>query len=453
MTSRAFLTAFLAVLPFAIATAQDWSELATLSFTPIVSDRPVAAGTSGSTTSPAVSASAEDDRAPAQVIARIEAAVSAIDSEKLENGEYSPALLPLYRTLAGIYLEIDGYGDAIDVLEQAQQVVRRHQGLYSLDQAGLIEEMIDIDLAVTPNEESLEREDVLRELVERNPGDPRNAGILTRMAGRQQDVADYVLIHGVEPELTLNVSMNGLNPGRSSPPTARSIAGSMLRQARASYGYAMRAALYDGQAELSQLFELEDSIIDTYYFELMNPQLRRGWGPSRGQGAGSLYAGATNTLEAKLSNIRRFSGSPEAITRALIEIADWDLMFRRFGHAMKGYQDALDYLRAESGDEQRVAAIFSPEAPVPLPALASNANVYDGKGNVHGFFDVEIEINRFGGVRDIVVTGRSENATDAIERRLRRFVYLSRFRPRYVNGEWRRTDRFALRYDFGYTSS
>lgn len=453
MTSRAFVTAVLAVVPGAVATAQDWSELATLSFTPIVSDRSLAAGATGATTSPSVSASAEDERAAEQVIARIEAAVAAIDSEKLENGEYSPALISLYRELAGIYLEIDGYGDAIAVLEQAQQVVRRHEGLYSLDQAGLIEEMIDIDMAVTPNEESLERENVLRELVERNPGDPRNAGILTRMAGRQQDVADYVLIHGVEPELTLNVSVNGLNPRRRSPPTVRSIAGSMLRQARASYGYAMRAALYDGQAELSQLFELEDSIIDTYYFELMNPQLRRGRGRSRGAGAGSLYAGATGTLEAKLSNIKRFSGSPEAVTRALIEIADWDLMFSRFGHAMNGYQEALNYLRAESGDEQRVAAIFSPEAPVPLPALASNANVYHGRSNVQGYFDVEIEINRFGGVRDIEVTGRSGNATDAIERRLRRFVYLSRFRPRYVNGAWRRTDRFALRYEFGYTST
>lgn len=453
MTSRVILTAVLAVVPGAIAMAQDWSELATLSFTPIVSDRAVAARTTGASTNPSGSASAEDDLAAAQVIARIQAAVAAIDSEKAENGEYSPSLIPLYRTLAGIYLEIDGYGDAIDVLEQAQQVVRRHEGLYSLDQAALIEEMIDIDLAVTPNEESLERENVLRDLVERNPGDPRNAGILTRMAGRQQDVADYVLIHGAAPELTLNVSMNGLNPRRSSPPTARSIAGSMLRQARASYGYAMRAALFDGQAELSQLFELEDSIIDTYYFELMNPQLRRGWGPSRGQGAGSLYVGATHTLEAKLSNIRRFSGSPEAVTRALIEIADWDLMFSRFGHAMQGYQDALDYLREESGDDKRVAAVFSPEAPVPLPALAANANVFDDQSNVRGYFDVEIEINRFGGVRDIVVTGRSENATDAIERRLRRFVFLSRFRPRYVNGEWRRTDRFALRYEFGYTAS
>lgn len=442
----------LGVLPAALVTAQDWSELNTLSFTPVVSERAIADGTAETARNLPGQDSARDEPPAERVIARIQAAVAMIEAELADNGAYSPDLIPLYRTLADIYLEIDGYGDAIDMLEQAQQVVRRNQGLYSLDQADLIEGMIEIEMAITPSEQSIERETDLRELVQRNPDDARNVGILTRMAGRQMDVVDYLLINGIVPELTLNVSaVNRLAPFRSAP-TASSMAASMLRRSRSSYRAAMRAALSDEQAEISQLFELEDNLIDSFYYELMNPKLRRGTGVYFGR-AGSLYSGGAGVLGAQLTNIQRFSRTPEAVAAAMIEIADWHLMFGSFGRAMGDYQEALAYLRAESGDEERVAAVFSPARPVPLPAFVPNANVYDDLSNVRGYFDVEIEINRFGGVRDVNVIGQSGNATAAIERRLRRFVYQSRFRPRYMDGQWQSSDRFVLRYEFGYRTS
>jgi hypothetical protein len=447
MTARAALAVFLAAAPAAIAAAQDWSELRTLVFTPVIAER---SGTP-SFESAASGPTNADEAPPARVIARIQAAVAAIEAEQAANGEYSPGLIPLYRDLAGIYLEISGYGDAIAVLDQAQQVIRRNEGLYSLDQADLIEAMIEIEMAVTPSEQSLEREAYLRELVQRNPGDSRNPAILTRMAERQLEVADYLLVNGVEPTLTLNVGP-AIGFGRSaSPPTARALAGSMLRQARSSYSAALRSALNGGDAELAQLFELEDSIIDTYYFEIVNPGLARGSMPYRGPRVGSAYRGAIRTLEAQRSNISRFSDRPEAVAAATVEIADWHLMFNAFGLAMATYQEAMDHLIAEGGSTRSVAAMFSPETPVPLPASVSQANVFSGLSDVHGYVDVEIEINRYGGVRSVEVTGGSDNASDVIQRYLRRFVYQSRFRPRWIDGEWQREDRFVQRYAFGYS--
>jgi hypothetical protein len=97
--------------------------------------------------------------------------------------------------------------------------------------------------------------------------------------------------------------------------------------------------------------------------------------------------------------------------------------------------------------------MFSPQTPVPLPALASQANVFSGLSDERGYIDVEIMINRFGGVRSVEVKGGSDNASEVIQRHLRRFVYQSRFRPRWVNGEWQREDRFVQRYEFGYSRS
>jgi len=447
MTARAMLVSVLAAAPAAMAVAQDWSELRTLVFTPVIGERSGAP----SFQSAANGAANPTEEPPARVIARIQAAVAAIEAEQTANGEYSPDLIPLYTELAGIYLEISGYGDAIGLLEQAQQVIRRNEGLYSLDQADLIEEMIEIEMEVTPSEQSLEREAYLRELVQRNPGDSRNPAILTRMAERQIDVADYLLVNGIEPTLTLSVGP-AIGFGRPrSPPTARAMAGSMLRQARSSYSAALHSALNGGDAELAQLFELEDSIIDTYYFEIANPSLARGSMPYRGPRVASAYRGAIRTLEAQRNNISRFSDRPEAVAAAIVEIADWHLMFNAFSLAMSTYQEAMDHLVAEGGSSRSVAAMFSPETPVPLPALLSQANVFSSLSDVHGYVDVEIEINRFGGVRSVEVTGSSDNASEVIQRHLRRFVYQSRFRPRWVDGEWQREDRFVQRYEFGYS--
>jgi hypothetical protein len=272
------------------------------------------------------------------------------------------------------------------------------------------------------------------------------------MAGRQMDVARYVLIHGIPPQFSLNVNVgvgSGV-PRFSSRRTTRSVAASMLRQARVNYGSAMQVAMFDDEIDMTQLFELEDRLVDSYYFELMN---RGRSGSGQSYWGNGLYSGAVNLLQARLSNIRNYSGTPEAVAAALVEIGDWQLMFGAFGSAMSIYEQALGELQDGRVGEDRVAAMFSPERPVPLPAVASNANVFHELSDVHGYFDVEIEINRFGGVRDVIITGQSPNASDAIERRLKRFVYGNRFRPRHLDGEWLAKDRFTMRYEFGYASS
>jgi tetratricopeptide (TPR) repeat protein len=436
-------------LAVATASAQTWSQLGTLVFTPIDPNTTLAgrhaAAIPSRSTDPA-------EPAPAFVIARIRAATDAIEAERAMNGEISVGLVPLYMDLAGIYLDVSGYSDAILALEQAQQIVRRQQGLYSLDQADILEQIIEIESEFAPTEGSV-REPDLRELVQRTPGDPRNVDILTSMAARQMEVVDYLLVNGLPPTLDLNVSMS-LAPGMGrwgSPLTARAMAASILRQARANYGMALMEAKDGGRGGLSLLFELESSIIDTYYYELMNPQLRRS--PRYGRPGGRLYGSGIRALETRLSNLQTFSGSPEAVADVLLEIADWYLMWGAFGTAMDKYEEALAYLRAQDIGDERVAAVLSPDTPVPLPANVANANVFSNLGDEHGYFDVEIEVNRFGGVRDLRITGWSPNASKSIERRLTRFIYQSRFRPRYENGEWQQSDRFGLRYEFSYATS
>ena len=223
----------------------------------------------------------------------------------------------------------------------------------------------------------------------------------------------------------------------------------MLRRARSSYATAQIEAMAKPDTQITQLLELEDSIVDTYYFELMNGELRR----SNPFAGAQLRFGGLRALEAKVQNAYLYPGTPEAIARAEIELADWNLLFNSFGYAMVSYEKALAKFRSRGGDESQVAALFSPATPVPLPAFIPNTSVFGEEHNVRGTIDVEIEVNRYGGVRDVSVVDASGNASDAVQKRLRRFVYRSRFRPRFVDGDWQRSDRFVQRYEFGYTQS
>lgn len=459
MIVRTFLSLILAAVPYALASSQDWSELDTLTFTPSPYRDSAAVLSSDAGQSSGRSSSAPENEPAADLpaadffVSRVRTALEDIEAYQAEYGPHSLGLVPLLRTLADIHQGLGDFGEAISVLDRAQDIVRRWEGLDSLDQAEIIEQIIAIRMAIAPNEESIDEETHLRELVRRNPADPRNVGILVNMAGRQMDVVRELLINGLPPEIAINVNVfDSGNSRQFSPPRdARSMAASILRRARSTYGSAMREAIAANSADISELFELETSVIDTYYLELMNMRFRRGGQSYRG--AGQLFYQGNGALEARLENTQRYRDTPEAVTRALVELADWQLMFGAFGHALDRYEEIAADLRARGGNEALVDAIFSPAVPVPLPALPANASIVGGRNDVQGYVDVEIEINRFGGVHYVKVTGQSDNATASIERRLKRFVYQTRFRPRYVDGEWLREDRFNLRYVFGYSSS
>lgn len=462
MPVKVIAVLLLVAVPGAIAGAQDWRELDTLTFRAVRTE-PVALGRGASVQSDGDSARADSasrgetagtgaDNSDA-LLSRMRTALEGIEAEQSLNGENSPGLVPMLTELAAIYHETGDYGDAIAALEQAQLNVRRSEGLYSLEQALVIERMIEIQMEIAPTEQATELEMRLRDLVRRNPGDPRNIDIMTDMAGRQMEVVRYLLVNGLPPEFVLNIEtgVGPMGPRFTPTRTARSVASSMLRQARSSYGLAMNEAIYYGSGEIPLLLELEDNIIDSFYFELTNPKLRRGRQPYGA--SGQLRFGGRNALTAKLANSRIYPGTPEAVAAAMLELADWDLMFMAFGRAMDGYAAALDFLHSHGADDEQLAAVFSPAVPIPLPAFSSDANIDSGLGDVRGHFDLEIEINRFGRARDLRLIDQSPNASSAIERRLKRFVYQSRFRPRYVNGKWQRRDRFRIRYEFGYSST
>ncbi len=223
---------------------------------------------------------------------------------------------------------------------------------------------------------------------------------------------------------------------------------SALRSARRNYLNATHAAIESGSHDFFDLLELEDKIIDTYYFELLNPELTRsGNWYSRGGGIGRRGEAA---LEAKIANSKLFPGTAAAVGSAIIELGDWLLLFSSHGPALEKYRDARDLLIAGGVSAEEIDSILAPDIPVLLPAVSSSGAYSSRPEDYRGYIDVVIDLTRYGRRKRIEILDRSPGTTDDIEKRLKKYLGQSRFRPRFVNGEPARSDRSAMRFYFDY---
>ena len=76
------------------------------------------------------------DAAEASYLAGIERIIAA-------DGEFSSALIDGYRGLADIYARRGEFAEAVAVLEQARHVSHRNYGLFNLDQAEILDDLIN----------------------------------------------------------------------------------------------------------------------------------------------------------------------------------------------------------------------------------------------------------------------------------------------------------------------
>ena len=218
MSASKRLLWLIAVLPLAAASAQEWTGLESLTFRPIGPGRPLPPR-AVERADRDVDALAAEEPPPQFILARIGDALESIGAVEAEKGENSPDLVPMLRSLASIYEDTGDYADAIVALDRAQMILRRDEGLFSLSQAEVIEQIIEVEMAIEPTGESLDHEAELRDLVQRNPGDPRNVGIMTDMAARQMQIVRELLENGLPPEFNVSVNfVNSASPRRFQTP-------------------------------------------------------------------------------------------------------------------------------------------------------------------------------------------------------------------------------------------
>ncbi|HSC14044.1 MAG TPA: hypothetical protein VLI71_02960 [Gammaproteobacteria bacterium] len=372
----------------------------------------------------AAARAADDESASADQLLKItEPLLSSIAEEEARNGPYSANLIEPLTSLGLAYQENGEDVLALAVLDRALYLKRVNEGLFGMDQAVLLERLIASELAIGRVDTAEDLRGKLLELARRNRQDERSARIFREAAEREVDRYETYLREGLPPTLTIGDPM---------APQREAAAG--VWRARRLYNEAIWALVGNPRENRAELTELEKELARTYYLEASN---RNRWyqgvdDPLYGLGLVSYqrrvgYTGAASP------------GETVDYARALVELADWSLLFSRNGTAVKRYAQAYSLLVEQRVSETSIQEFFPSNAPVFLPAFAPpplDGAVVAGSSD---YVDVDFEIGKYGQPRKVNIVAVEGRDAAAVSKQLAAAIGNGRFRPSPVSegGEYR----------------
>jgi hypothetical protein len=359
---------------------------------------------------------AENDTAASArgLTATTEPLLDSIAEEEARNGPYSANLIELLTSLGLAYQESGDDVLAVAVLDRALYLKRVNEGLFGLDQAALLERLIDSELAIGQTAVAEDLRDKLLDLARRNRNDEHSAAIFREAADREMDRYETFLREGAPPQLTI---------GDSGAPQRAGALG--VWRARRLYNEAIWALAANPRLNRSELAELEESLARTYYLEASN---RNRWY----QGVDDPLYGLGLVSYQRRVDYTGSAASPSAAidyARALVELADWSLLFSRNGTALKRYAEAYDLLVGKSVSAASIEEFFPADTPVFLPSFAPPPLDGAAVTGSTGYVDVDFAIGKYGQPRRVAIVAVAGERAEAIAKQLAFAISNGRFRP------------------------
>jgi len=398
------------------------------------------------------------------------------------SGAYSPDLMEPLTRLIVLYVESGEDDLAAVAIERAVQIVRVNNGLHSLDQAPLIQQLIRIEEGRGRANVAWDLEKSLLTLVRRHPDDLRTMPILRDMGDKYMGLLDAFVAGEKPPQIEIGcfyketIKADGTcSAGRRST-VVHGLLGEAQRHYSDAIGVMLRNELY-GSEELRdlemqllrvvaalRLFDAEPEQSHLTYVpryagaQSMEPWRSRSaaitelatWTPPptsdapteadsaawlgqhdarlnhsyyRGlQSLGRLYSYAATTAGPT---------SPQ-LADTVVQMADWELLYSHHSQAVELYARAYAMLEESGATGEPIAKLFAPPIPAVLPTFQPNPLAADDTREPKGHIDVGFEITKYGRARKIDILG-SENAADGDITRLDKLVATSRFRPRLTD--------------------
>ncbi len=388
----------------------------------------------------------------------VDARLDAIAQQQALNGERATALIDELTALAELYRDLGEFDSAASALEDAIQIARINFGLYSLDQVDAVASLVAVERLKGAHARAAEHRVYLRELARRKTDKSRVVGVLNGLAAEEMRTARELLETPAPAQVVINPPEGATIP---LPPQKPALIA--LGAARSDYIATLRAALRTRTGNARDWSALENALVETVYFEYAHPELHGSSGlygrhvSAQGPVAfnGDVFgtmrsataASGTQILRSRVRDSVTFGLDPVEIARAVFELGDWYLVHSEFDSALTEYERARDMLVKRNVPRETLDAMLSPEVPPLIPVLpASTAGTL--RDRARGYFDVSVEITRFGFVKRVNIVARSSGASKAVEKAFRAYVASARFRPRFVNGGLARTDRFDARFYF-----
>jgi len=416
------------------------------------------------------------------------------------DGPYSVELLEPLSRLGLLYQEDEDYSLALVTLERAQHIVRVNDGLHSLEQVPLLRQLIKIEAARGNSQGAWDREQSLLTLLRRHPDDVRTAPALREIADRQMEVLAAVIAGERPPDVILGCYYKESPTSADGSCTAGSkstVVQGMLAEAQRNYLDAIAVMLRQGLYDSDELRTLELDVlrgVDLMRTRYGGPSTRpaalappytgtagiepwrsrvaavaqlAAWDlpypdqrPLEGDSLDDASDANTATKQAHImdpyhrgrQSLRRLyaygaasEGSSLLKADAVVQLADWDLLYSHNNQAIESYELAHSMLEQEGAQETSVEQLFEPSTPVVLPAFQPNPLARDETRAETGSIDVEFEITKYGRGRAVEILDDA-NATHSEKQDLMALIRSIRYRPRLTQGAFADVAPVRMRY-------
>ena len=366
-------------------------------------------------------------------------------------GPFAPVLLEQYLSLGELYQRNDEHADAITVFEKAEYISRINSGLYAAEQFDIGENLIASYTAIGEQRKAADKQQYLLFLSHQNFGQSGAQAVpLLNKLGDWQ-MAAFASGINADSQFTISIgSSRSLSPAQ--------LAFGNLYRAQNIYFQAINNLIANNQFNNPVLHDLEMKLIETVFLSanrgglLEDPDFYLDRRPTRTgsriarrdlSGFSLSYANGRNAYtRMRLYEEHQKDIDVIKVAEAMIGLADWNLLFSHTPNALKLYGEAAAYLRSHNIPKDVIDGILDPEIPEQLPVFTPLPHSREKFGidtqmplEFTGYIDITFKLSRFGNASKVTVTGSNGSPDKAVERRLRRLLHTSPFRPRIRDGE------------------
>jgi len=367
-----------------------------------------------------------------------------IEEIQSSQGINSPDLVVPLTSMGLIFREQGDVDLAIAAFERARHLVRVNYGLSSFKEAPLLRQLVQIEEARGNFAAAWDLEQELIGFIRRSPGPrPGAAQMLREIADKRVDVLERYSAGTLPPQIVLGcyyAEPDNLEYGRRGN-----------KDCRAGNSYRVKLNLLDEAL--------------SYYYDVID-MIRFSEGQSSDELPGlemsvlrAMYA-ARNDYDTEyrgrallfLVDERhvKYSAPLPVQMNALVQMADWDLLFaggrEKNAAALQAYEALYDQLKQNGLEQRFIDSIFSPSVPVVLPTFAPDRLVSTETSASSGYVDVAFDITKYGEAKAIEILDTTTNLAGDAAVRVTDLIKRSRFRPRMADGVFEDRSRVVVRY-------
>lgn len=345
-----------------------------------------------------------------------------IEDMEAEHGAYGAGIDEQLMGLASALQRSGAHEEAIGEFRRAMLITRVNEGLYSLNQAPIIERMIESQLALNQWEDADDNHEYLFWLHAKNYGkkDPRMLPIINQLSSWHlqayiDEKGATLFEHLIDATnlYALAVDIISHNFGANDLRLVEA-----LRGLKATNYY---LATYAGEPQ-------EAVVINTSFGGGSAPDRRAQLDHYR---MNSFTTGKTAITKIMDVYQKNPASPPAASAKAKVELGDWYMMFNKWHSARKTYGEAYQALWDNGATNQEIHEIFGRPAALPtLPLLDE-----DREALANSYVTVSYDVTAFGKARNVKILSAQPDNKVSIRSRVRNVLKRARFRPRFENGE------------------